>query len=96
MFRFAVLSLALTATAPAMASSHYHAKPAVTPASAKFVLRDIVWRCGDAGCSAGESNSRPAIVCAVLARDVGELLSFSVAGQVMSAQELEKCNARAR
>ena len=96
MFRLGLFTFALALSAPAAASSHYHAKPAVAPASAKFVLRDIVWRCGDAGCSAGESNSRPAIVCAVLARDVGTLLSFSVAGRAMSAQELEKCNARAR
>lgn len=82
------------AAGPAFAGPHYQAQPAVAPASAKLVLRDVVWNCGDAGCVAGQSNSRPAIVCAVLAKEVGLIRSFAVAGQALSAEELDKCNAR--
>ena len=95
MFKASILGLALIA-APALASSHYHAEPAAKPAASKLVLRDTIWSCGDAGCvSPSKSNSRPAIVCEVLVREVGALRSFSVAGRPLSAEQLEKCNARA-
>ena len=95
MIRTALLSLSLLASPAFAAAAHYHAAPAVAPSEAKLVLRDTVWKCGDDGCVAGKSSSRPAIVCAVLAKEVGVLRSFSVGGQTVSADELEKCNARA-
>ncbi len=95
MFRAASLVLALVAT-PALASSHYHAQPAAKPAAAKLVLRDTIWSCGDAGCAAAsQSSSRPAIVCEILVKEVGALRSFSAGGQPLTAEQLEKCNARA-
>ncbi len=66
------------------------------PSEGRLVLRDTFWRCGEAGCGAAESSSRPAIVCAVLAREVGALRSFTVQGRALAAEELDKCNARAR
>jgi hypothetical protein len=92
--RLALAALALSAS-PAFAASYYHAVPAATPIGAKIVARDIVWNCGARGCSAGQSGSRPAIVCAVLAREVGELRSFAVQGRPLGSDELAKCNARA-
>jgi hypothetical protein len=95
MMRALILSLAFL-SGPALAGApHYQAEPAVKPAAAKLVLRDTVWTCGDSGCVAGRSNSRPQIVCAVLARKVGTLRSFSSEGAAMGAEELEKCNSRA-
>lgn len=87
-------ALALTAS-PALAAPHYHAQPVAKPKQAKLVVQDIVWSCGDSGCSAGKGNSRPQVMCASLARKVGTLGSFSVAGEALSSQELEKCNASA-
>jgi hypothetical protein len=80
--------------APALASSHYLAQPA-NPSDARIVAKDILWKCGDAGCSAGRSNSRPHVVCSSLVKKVGALRSFSVEGVALSPEELEKCNARA-
>jgi hypothetical protein len=94
MLKLTVLALALTA-APAFASSHHHAEPLAKPAAAKLLLRDMVWQCGDSGCAAGRSNSRPAVVCALLVKKVGGLKSFTTGGEAMAASELEKCNARA-
>ncbi len=94
MIRTTILGLTL-ASAPALAAPHYQAEPAAKPAAAKLVLRDTVWRCGESGCAGSRSNSRPAIVCAVLAKEVGALRSFSSEGSALSADELEKCNARA-
>ena len=95
MFKAAILALAFVAT-PALSAPHYHAQPVVSPTATKIVLRDTMWKCSDAGCIGTRSSSRPAIVCAVLVRAVGTLRSFSEEGRAMSADELEKCNARAK
>jgi len=36
------------------------------------------------------------VVCAILAKEVGALRSFNVKGQALSAEQLGKCNARAK
>ena len=95
MIRAAILASALFA-APALAAPQFVAQPNTPPASAKLVVKDTLWSCGEAGCSAASSNSRPAVVCASLAKQVGPLASFSVKGEALSADELGKCNARAK
>jgi hypothetical protein len=95
MFKAAILALAFVAT-PAFSAPHYHAQPVVSPAATKIVLRDTMWRCSDTGCVGTRSNSRPAIVCALLVRSVGIVRSFAEEGRAMGADELEKCNARAK
>lgn len=94
MYKVALVSLLLAAS-PALAGSHYHADPVAKPAEGRIILRDLAWKCGDDGCFAGKSSSRPAIVCALLAREVGRLRSFTVAGEPIAPDQLEKCNARA-
>jgi hypothetical protein len=95
MVRYAFLSLALL-SAPAFAGT-FQAAPAARPAQAQFVARDNVWHCSDAGCvSTNPSLTRPAIVCAALARQIGTLGSFTTDGRAFSAEELTACNARAR
>ncbi len=97
MTRTATLLITLFAATPALAGApHFQAQPVAKPAEAQLALRDTLWRCGEAGCGAGESSSRPAVVCAVLAREVGTLRSFAVKGQALAADELAKCNARAK
>ena len=95
MFKAATLALAFVAT-PALSAPYYHAQPVVSPSATKIVLRDTLWKCSDAGCVGTRSSSRPAIVCAVLVREVGTLRSFAEEGRAISAEELEKCNARAK
>jgi hypothetical protein len=93
-----MLVLALTVVSgPAFAAGTYQAEPAARPAQERFVARDNVWRCTDAGCiSTNPSASRPAIVCAALARQIGALRSFSNDGQAFGAEALQACNSRAR
>ena len=95
MFRPFLLSLAFLST-PALASGHFEAQPQGQPAQQRFVARDNVWRCGEAGCTSARTATRPALVCASLVREVGALRSFSVGGQAFGAEELENCNRRAR
>jgi hypothetical protein len=60
------------------------------------IANDVLWRCGEAGCTALSASSRPAIVCAQAARAVGKLTSFSAKGAAFDAEALAKCNSKAR
>ena len=80
----------------AFAGTQYRAEPAAPPAAARLIANDIVWKCGAGGCVAPQGNSRPAVDCSALAREVGSLRSFTVGGQPLDSAALGKCNARAR
>lgn len=95
MLRYAVLSLAFVAT-PAFAAG-FQAETSTQPPQGRFVARDSIWRCAGTACvSTNETSTRPAIVCAALARQVGALRRFTADGRAFGAEELQACNARAR
>ncbi|HEX6376640.1 MAG TPA: hypothetical protein VFZ91_13080 [Allosphingosinicella sp.] len=91
-----LLSASLLGGTAFAAPGQYRAEPASPPTAARLIVKDIVWKCGAAGCVAARSNSRPAIDCSALAHEVGTLRSFTVEGQALDPAALEKCNARAR
>lgn len=95
MFRSAILLFSLL-SAPALANAHYRAEPVNPPVQERFVARDAVWHCGSSTCVSGKSGSRPAIVCATLAREVGALKRFQAGERVFDETELQNCNRRAR
>jgi hypothetical protein len=80
----------------AFAGTQYRAEPAAAPVAARLIVKDVVWKCGAGGCVAPQGNSRPAIDCSALAREVGALRSFTVGGQPLDSAALGRCNARAR
>jgi hypothetical protein len=80
----------------AFAGTQYRAEPAAPPVAARLVVKDVLWKCGAGGCVAPQGNSRPAIDCPALAREVGTLRSFTVGGQPLDSAALGKCNAKAR
>ena len=95
MLRTAILSLALVSS-PAFAAG-FQAETGSQPSQARFVARDSIWRCTGTTCvSTNDTATRPAIVCAALARQVGTLRSFSANGRAFAVEELQACNARAR
>jgi hypothetical protein len=101
MIRPLILSAAIAALAGLAASAsagtnEYRAEPAAPPSAQRLVVRDVVWNCGGGACVAMQTTSRAATDCSALAGHVGALRSFSVAGRPLAAEELEKCNARAR
>ena len=95
MIRAVILASALFA-APAFAAPAFQAQPEVAPTATKFVVRDTIWNCGDAGCAANSGSSRAAVVCALLAKEVGVLRSFTVRGEALAPEALAKCNSRAK
>ncbi|TXC73676.1 hypothetical protein FSZ31_02755 [Sphingorhabdus soli] len=93
----AALSLAaMTFAVPATASggAYYQASLASPAAKAKLVAKGLLWNCDDTACAASQkSPSRDAIVCSALAKQVGPLTGFAVAGKAFDAAALESCNA---
>ncbi|HYI41702.1 MAG TPA: hypothetical protein VE053_15445 [Allosphingosinicella sp.] len=92
---FLTLSL-FGGTALAAGGVQYRAEPATPLAASRLIIKEIVWKCGAGGCVAPQGNSRLAIDCSALVRQVGSLRSFVVNGVALDPAALEKCNARAR
>ncbi|HEY0042999.1 MAG TPA: hypothetical protein VGB62_00485 [Allosphingosinicella sp.] len=92
----ALASLAAMPAPAAAAGAHYRAELVSSSGESRLMAGDLVWRCSQATCTAAKSNSRPAIECAAFVRKAGAVRSFSAAGEALSPEQLEKCNARAR
>jgi len=92
----ATLALAPTAGFAQTSRGYYAATPVTAPAQSSIVTRSTVWRCGDGTCTASKATSRDAIMCELLAREIGQLQSFTANGAAFDADALAKCNARAR
>lgn len=95
------LALAITtlfgATAAAAAAADtYVAVPTAPSAKASFITRSTVWRAREGGFVAGQAPERPAVLCELVAREVGTLSSFTVGGTAYDAEQLAKCNAKAK
>ena len=82
------------ASAPAIAANY--SATLATPASGRFIARDISWNCGAAACQGATSESRPVVLCQSLAKQVGRVESFLVDGRAFAPNELERCNASAK
>lgn len=96
MLALAVTTLFGATAAGAAASDTYVAVPATASTKASFITRSTVWRARDGGFVAGQAPERPAVLCELVAREVGTLASFSVAGTAYDAEQLAKCNAKAK
>jgi len=102
MFKHSTAALALPILAAAFApvgagaagAAYYRAELANPAPKAKFVARDVVWSCDGANCIAGRGTSRPLIMCASLAREAGEVKSFTVNGAAIAPEELTRCNGK--
>jgi hypothetical protein len=95
----AALSAAVLLPGAAQAQQHagyYTATPVAAPAEANYVSRSTVWSCAGGVCTAGKAADRAEFVCQRLAKSVGKLDAFTVAGEALDADKLAKCNAKAR
>ena len=69
---------------------------ALAPVTGTKISGETLWRCNATGCTAAAGTSRPAIICAQAARALGPLQSFSYRGTAFEAEELAKCNTKAK
>jgi hypothetical protein len=83
-----------TGAAPAEAASgpYYSATLAAPATDTKAVADGVAWACKDATCVASKTNARPLRVCRSLNRKFGQIATFKVDGQEITADELAKCN----
>lgn len=103
MARIAALLLALTSSftllgtaAVAQPNGYYTLSLANPVDEAKPIVRGLLFACEGAACAAGEGTSRPAIICASVAREFGPVTAFAAAGEAFDAAQLAKCNAKAK
>ncbi len=92
-FSFSLLPLVIFA-APAAASNY--SATLESPATGRFIGRDISWSCGPAACQGSTDESRPVVLCESLAKRVGRIGSFVADGRAFTPPELERCNLSAR
>lgn len=87
-----------TAVAPAPAAAqipskaYYRAELAQPAAQTKVIAGDLVWSCTGTSCVADKGTSRPLRICRDLNRKFGEVTNFTAKGELLAAEELEKCN----
>ena len=80
--------------APAFAASgpYYVAELAAPAKDNRAVASGIAWKCQGTRCIAGKGSSRPMRICRGLAREFGEITSFTAKGKVLAEDKLAKCN----
>lgn len=97
-FALALVYTSLTfgvATAPVSAKSsgpYYIAELAEPAKDNRAVARGVAWRCAGTTCRAGKGTSRPINICRGLAREFGEVKSFTTRGKLLAEDKLAKCN----
>jgi hypothetical protein len=84
-----------TSTAPANAAgaAYYSATLSAPAGEARAVAGGVAWSCEGSTCVANKSPARPLRICRGLNRKFGEVATFKVEGEEISADELAKCNA---
>ena len=103
MVRFGALTLALASSLTLLGSAaiaqpaggYYNVTLAEPAAAARTVVHEMVVNCDGATCSAAQGASRPAIVCASIARQFGPVTAFRAGETVLDGEALAKCNAKA-
>ena len=84
---------ATTSPVQAAPTSFYEVQLATPVGGAKTtVLNDVAWKCDGATCRGSQGTSRVEVVCARLARKLGEVASFAAKGETLDAEGLAKCN----
>ncbi len=82
--------------APAQAAEgpYYRAELAAPVTATKPIVSGTIFNCTGTNCAGGKATSRPAIVCARLAKEVGEVAAFTANGKALAAEELARCNGK--
>lgn len=89
-------SFTAVGSTPAMAQNpskaYYRAELAQPAAQPRVIAGDLIWACSGTSCVADKGTSRPLRICRELNRKFGEVTNFTAKGEVLPAEELEKCN----
>ena len=65
------------------------------PASdSRAVAGGVAWFCEGTTCKGTKGNSRPLRICRGLAREFGEITSFTAKGEALAEDKLAECNGK--
>ena len=84
----------MPAPAAAAEGAYYRAELTAPAAKTSAISNGLVWKCAETSCAAGKGTSRPAVVCARLVKQVGEVSTFTAGGKALEADELARCNGK--
>ncbi len=76
----------------APAGGYYKIELAQPAAAKKAIIRGVVFQCEDNVCKAPITGSTPRNVCISVARELGEVSSFTVGAKAFDDTELASCN----
>ena len=91
----AIAALSATAVTAQAPTTQYVAVPVEPTTKQTHIIASVFWHARGNVWSAPIVGSRPETVCANLARRLGKLDSFSVAGKAFDVARMEACNASA-
>ncbi len=83
-----------TSAAPlsAQGAPYYTATLAQPADDNRAVAGGVAWNCAGTTCVANKGTSRPSRVCRGLAREFGEIVSFTADGEALAEDKLTRCN----
>ncbi|WP_294320683.1 hypothetical protein [uncultured Sphingomonas sp.] len=90
----AAMTLPLAATAQPVRG--YAAVPAVAPTIAAMMTRSTPWKCAGDRCVTNRTEGSPLTMCQLAAKELGTLTTFTANGEAFAAEQLAKCNTRAK
>ncbi|MEM6493119.1 MAG: hypothetical protein AAF650_01950 [Pseudomonadota bacterium] len=88
------LGTTLAPIASQAAAPYYTATLAAPAEDDRAVAGGVAWACKDTMCVAAKGTSRPMRICRGLAREFGEITSFTTKGEELDADSLAKCNGK--
>ena len=84
---------ATTSPAHAAGAAFYEVQLAAPVDGTRTEIQNgVAWKCQGDTCRGSQGTSRAEVVCARLARKVGEVASFTARGGTLDAEGLAKCN----
>jgi hypothetical protein len=89
-----LLFAAPQAHAQSAAGRYYTVELAQPVATSKAVVRGVVFQCNGTTCRAPLTSSAPRNVCASVAREFGEVTSFTAGDRALDASAIDGCNSK--
>ena len=93
---FVLIGGVTTASFAASGPAYRLTPVAALSAASTVIVNETLWSCSGTSCTAASATSRPGIVCAQAARKVGKIAAFTANGTEFTAEELAKCNTKAK
>ena len=76
------------------ATPYYTAEFAAPATENTAIIGGVVWQCAGTTCLAAKASSRPVTLCKRVARELGEVTSFTAGDKALEADELAACNGK--